>query len=71
VETGKEREFCIIGYFNKNHALDAVSRMSRGEFRNGVNLTVELCKHWFVDLYPRPKVAPLTDYKRMVILQDP
>lgn len=45
--------------------------MSKGEFRNGVTLTVELCKHWFVDLYPRPKAAPLTDYKRMVILQDP
>lgn len=33
-------------------------------------MAVELAKSWFVSLYPRPKTAPLTDYKRMCVLQD-
>jgi len=69
-----EREFCIIGFFRKSHALEAAKKAAQnnGEVEIcGYSMALEMAKAWFVDLYPRPNVARLTDYKKMCILQDP
>lgn len=73
-DSNKEREFCLVGFFQRVHAADSVktARKEGGQlYIDEVPMNVELAKPYFVDLYPRPKSAPLTDYKRMCILQDP
>jgi hypothetical protein len=69
-ETKLVREFAIVGFFKREHALDAAKVMKEFVI-NGVQLEIEVAKSWFVDLYPRPADATLTDYKRMVKLQEP
>lgn len=69
-ETKLVREFAIVGFFHREHALEAAKIMKEFVI-NGVQLEIEVAKSWFVDLYPRPADAPLTDYKRMVKLQEP
>jgi len=69
-ETKMVREFAIVGFYKRENALK-VAKIMKEFVIDGVQLEVEVAKSWFIDLYPRPADAPLTDYKRMVKLQEP
>ena len=73
-DSNKEREFCLVGFFKRVDADESVkaARKEGGQlYIDQVPMNVELAKPYIVDLYPRPRSATLTDYKRMCILQDP
>ena len=50
-ETKEPREFVLVGYYSAADIEPAVKKLNRTEVE-GVQLSVEAAKHWFMGLYP-------------------
>lgn len=51
-ETKEPREFVLVGYFSAKDIEPAVKTFNKREI-DGIEITVEAAKHWFMGLYPK------------------
>ena len=57
-DTKEPLRFLLVGYFSKVNLLPAYRRFNGMEIE-GIKFSVEICKPWFIGLYPKGGIIPI------------
>jgi hypothetical protein len=57
-DTKEPLDFLVVGYFSYTNLLPAFRRYN-GMVLDGIEFSVEICKPWFIGLYPKGGIRPI------------
>ena len=57
-DTKEPMDFLVVGYFSYTNLLPAYRRYN-GMVLDGIEFAVEICKPWFIGLYPKGGIRPI------------
>ena len=57
-DTKEPLDFMVVGYFSHKDLLPAFRRYN-GMVLDGIEFSVEICKPWFIGLYPKGGIRPI------------